>query len=72
LGANDLTYQKRKCSGTWSLCYIFASTLPEAPQQFAALMGVTVLELDEDCGHGDPWCAPDVFANAVNTFINKD
>lgn len=45
---------------------------PQPAQEFAALIGVTVLELDEDCGHGDPWCAPDAFANAVSTFINKD
>ena len=45
---------------------------PQPAKEFAALIGVTVLELDEDCGHGDPWCAPDVFANAVSTFINGD
>jgi hypothetical protein len=49
-----------------------ADTLPEASQQFAELIGATVVELDEDCGHGDPWCAPDAFAQAVSTFINKD
>ena len=44
---------------------------PQPAREFAALIGVTVIELDEDCGHGDPWCAPDAFANAVSTFINK-
>jgi len=45
---------------------------PQPAQEFAALIGATVLELDEDCGHGDPWCAPDAFASAVSAFINKD
>ena len=45
---------------------------PQPAEEFAALIGVTVLELDEDCGHGDPWCAPEAFASAVSTFINKD
>ena len=45
---------------------------PQPAREFAALVGATVLELDEDCGHGDPWCAPDAFADAVSTFINRD
>jgi homoserine O-acetyltransferase len=45
---------------------------PQPAQEFAELIGATVVELDEDCGHGDPWCAPDAFADAVSTFINKD
>ena len=45
---------------------------PQPARDFAALIGVTVLELDEDCGHGDPWCAASEFAKAVSTFINKD
>jgi homoserine O-acetyltransferase len=40
--------------------------------KFAALIDATVLKLDEDCGHGDPWCAPVIFAKAVSTFLNKD
>ncbi len=45
---------------------------PQPAREFAALVGATVVELDEDCGHGDPWCAPDAFADAVSTFINED
>ena len=45
---------------------------PQPAREFAELIGATVVELDEDCGHGDPWCAPDAFAQAVSTFINKD
>ena len=45
---------------------------PQPAQEFAALIGATVLVLDEDCGHGDPWCAEDAFATAVSTFINKE
>ena len=45
---------------------------PRPAREFAAQVGATVVELDEDCGHGDPWCAPDAFANAVSTFIEKD
>jgi homoserine O-acetyltransferase len=45
---------------------------PQPAREFAALIGATVLVLDEDCGHGDPWCAPDAFAHAVSTFIDKE
>jgi len=45
---------------------------PQPAREFASLVGATVIELDEDCGHGDPWCAPDAFADAVSTFINRD
>jgi len=45
---------------------------PQPALGFAELTGATVVELDEDCGHGDPWCAPDAFADAVRAFINKD
>jgi homoserine O-acetyltransferase len=45
---------------------------PRPARALAAQLGATVVELDEDCGHGDPWCAPDVFANAVSTFIGTD
>jgi homoserine O-acetyltransferase/O-succinyltransferase len=44
---------------------------PQPARQFATLIGASVLELDEDCGHGAPWCAPEVFAQAVSSFINK-
>jgi homoserine O-acetyltransferase len=45
---------------------------PQPAQEFAIQVGATVVEMDEDCGHGDPWCAPDTFAKAVSVFINKD
>jgi homoserine O-acetyltransferase len=45
---------------------------PQPAKDFAALIGVDVLELDEDCGHGDPWCAPDEFAAAVSSFLDAD
>lgn len=45
---------------------------PQPAREFGALIGASILELDEDCGHGDPWCASDAFADAVSTFINKD
>jgi homoserine O-acetyltransferase len=45
---------------------------PQPAREFATLIGVSVVELDEDCGHGDPWCAPGTFAHAVSTFINQD
>jgi len=45
---------------------------PQPAREFAELIGATVVELDEDCGHGDPWCAPDAFAQAVSTFINEN
>lgn len=45
---------------------------PQPAREFATLIGVEILELDEDCGHGDPWCAPDPFTMAVSSFLNKD
>jgi len=44
---------------------------PQPAREFSALLDSTIIELDEDCGHGDPWCAPDAFANEVSAFINK-
>jgi homoserine O-acetyltransferase len=45
---------------------------PQPAQEFAVLVDATVLVLDEDCGHGDPWCAPGAFADAVSRFIDKE
>jgi homoserine O-acetyltransferase len=45
---------------------------PQPAREFAVMIGATVVELDEDCGHGDPACAPDAFAQAVSTFIEAD
>jgi homoserine O-acetyltransferase len=45
---------------------------PGPAREFAKLIGAEIIELDEDCGHGDPWCAAEMFANAVGTFIGGD
>lgn len=45
---------------------------PQPAIEFGKMIGATLLELDEDCGHGEPWCAPDTFALAVSTFLNED
>jgi homoserine O-acetyltransferase len=42
---------------------------PEPALQFAPLIDAEVVVMDEDCGHGDPWCAPDEFADTVSRFI---
>jgi homoserine O-acetyltransferase len=42
---------------------------PGPALQFAPLIDAKVVVMDEDCGHGDPWCAPDKFADAVSRFI---
>lgn len=44
---------------------------PQPARDFAAQIGVAVLELDKDCGHADLWCAADEFAAAVSHFIDK-
>jgi homoserine O-acetyltransferase len=43
---------------------------PQPARDFATLVDATLLELDEDCGHGDPWCAPDAFSQAVKLFLS--
>lgn len=45
---------------------------PKPALDFASIVDATVVVLDEDCGHNDPWCAPDEFATAVRDFINND
>ena len=42
---------------------------PQPARDFAPLVDATLIELDEDCGHGDPWCAPDAFSHAVKSFM---
>jgi pimeloyl-ACP methyl ester carboxylesterase len=44
---------------------------PQPARAIASLIDAQMLELDEDCGHGDPWCAPDIFAQAVSEFLAK-
>jgi pimeloyl-ACP methyl ester carboxylesterase len=41
-------------------------------RDFATLVDATLIELDEDCGHGDPWCAPDAFSQAVKLFLSAE
>ena len=44
---------------------------PQPSRDFAALVDAQLIELDEDCGHGDPWCAPDEFATLVRGFLSR-
>jgi homoserine O-acetyltransferase len=43
---------------------------PQPARDFAALIDAQLIELDEDCGHGDPRCAPDEFATLVRGFLS--
>lgn len=43
---------------------------PQPARDFAVLIDAQVIELDEDCGHGDPWCAADEFATLVRGFLS--
>ena len=43
---------------------------PQPAKDFAALIDAQLIELDEDCGHGDPRCAPDEFATLVRGFLS--
>jgi homoserine O-acetyltransferase len=43
---------------------------PGPSLEFAKLMRAETFVLDANCGHGDPWCAPEVFAKAVKDFLN--
>jgi homoserine O-acetyltransferase len=43
---------------------------PQPAKDFAALLGATLVELDEDCGHGDPWCAGEEFSGLVRGFLS--
>ena len=43
---------------------------PQPARDFAALIDAQLIELDEDCGHGDPRCAPDEFASLVRGFLS--
>lgn len=43
---------------------------PQAAKEFAALIDAQLIELDEDCGHGDPWCALDEFSTLVRGFLS--
>ncbi len=42
---------------------------PQPARDFAALIDAQLIELDEDCGHGDTRCAPDEFATLVRGFL---
>lgn len=43
---------------------------PQPARDFAALIDAQVVVLDEDCGHGDPWCAQDEFSTLVRGFLS--
>ena len=43
---------------------------PQPSRDFAALIDAQLVVLDEDCGHGDPWCAPDEFSTLVRSFLS--
>ena len=45
---------------------------PQPARDFAKLTDATLVELDEDCGHSDPWCAPDAFSKEVRSFISAE
>ena len=42
---------------------------PQPAKDFARLIDAQFIELDEDCGHGDPWCALDEFSTLVRGFL---
>ena len=43
---------------------------PQPSRDFAPLINAQLIELDEDCGHGDPWCAAEEFATLVRGFLS--
>ena len=43
---------------------------PQPARDFAALIDAQLVELDEDCGHGEPWCAADEFSTLVRGFLS--
>lgn len=44
---------------------------PEPIKQLATMTQSTLIELDKDCGHGDPWCDPTAFAQALKDFLTQ-
>ncbi len=42
---------------------------PQPSRDFAALIDAQLVVLDEDCGHGDPLCAPEEFSTLVRGFL---
>lgn len=42
---------------------------PEPIKQLASMTQSTLIELDKNCGHGDPWCDPTTFAKALKSFL---
>ena len=43
---------------------------PKPAIDFAALTDAQLVVLDNDCGHGEPWCALDEFSTLVRGFLN--
>ena len=43
---------------------------PQPSRDIATLIDAQLIELDEDCGHGDPWCAAKEFSTLVRGFLS--
>lgn len=44
---------------------------PEPVIALATLTDATLVKLDKDCGHGDPWCDESGFSKALTDFLSK-
>ena len=44
---------------------------PGPAMAFGELVDAPVAVMDHDCGHGDPWCAPDEFGGYVSDFLKQ-
>ncbi|WP_414828291.1 alpha/beta fold hydrolase [Alteromonas sp. H39] len=44
---------------------------PGPAKALAGLTGATLVELDKDCGHGDPWCDAEGFGRALRRFLSQ-
>ncbi len=44
---------------------------PQPARDFANMIDAQFIELDEDCGHGEPWCAADEFASLIRGFLSE-
>ena len=44
---------------------------PEPVIALATLTDATLVTLDKDCGHGDPWCDESGFSKALTDFLSK-
>ncbi|GAA0856059.1 alpha/beta fold hydrolase [Aliiglaciecola litoralis] len=44
---------------------------PHPARAFAPMIKAKLVELDADCGHGDPWCAKEEFTLQVSRFLDE-